>query len=229
MDETRKPMNKSETVAQLMSALAKAQAEFPDVPKTKEVVVQSQKGAYTFKYAPLEKMIAIIRPVLAKYGLGFTQGAIGESLVTTIFHESGEWMAHSMPLPDLGTAQAYGSQFTYRRRYSLKAALGIETDDDNSEEDHSPKAKGKGALPSGPITANGDAMNHVAPERKEYVQRVASTIVDCFNAQQPQEAFKAYKSVTENDEKLGVWSFLDSKMRSSLKKMGQDERLAEKV
>src|SRR5688572_8844311 len=127
-------MNQSPSIANIATALIEAQAEFPDVPKTKEVIVQSQKGSYTFKYAPLEKMLPLIRPVLTKHGLGFTQGADGEFLVTTIFHISGEWLSHRMPLENNPYAQQYGSQFTYRRRYSLKAALGIETDDDDADQ-----------------------------------------------------------------------------------------------
>ena len=110
-------MNKSESIANLAAALAKARAEFPEIPKTKEVIVQSQKGSYTFKYAPLEKMIQLIRPILMKHGLSFSQPVNGETLETIVMHESGEWLASSMPLPDPGFDQHYGSKLTYRRRF----------------------------------------------------------------------------------------------------------------
>jgi hypothetical protein len=209
-------MNSSPSIANLSAALIAAQAEFPDVPKTKEVIVQSQKGSYTFKYAPLEKMIPILRPILTKHGLGFTQGADGDALVTTLLHSSGEWLSHRMPLENIPYAQQYGSQFTYRRRYSLKAALGIETDDDDA--DQTPEQKKIRNTP------NAGAMDNVPKERHEAVTRYASSIIDCFNADQPDEAFKAYKEVTDNYEKLGVWSFLDSKMRRALKKMDEEAR-----
>lgn len=210
-------MDKSASIENLAKAMIAAQAEFPDVPKTKEVIVQTQKGSYVFKYAPLERMLPLLRPVLTKHGLGFTQGADGDKLVTTIFHISGEWLSHSMPLMDTASPQQYGAQFTYRRRYSLKAALGIETDDDDADNQFTDDGKKR------KITPNAGAMDNVNPKRHEAIHRMAGSIVDCFNAGRPDEAYKAYKEVTENEEKLAVWSFLDSKMRRQLKKFDEEK------
>lgn len=206
-------MNQSPTISEIAKALVSAQAEFPDIPKTKEVIVSTQKGNYIFKYAPLEDMIRKLRPILTKHGLGFTQGADGNSIITTIFHASGEWLSHSMPLLDTSNPQQYGAQFTYRRRYSLKAALGIETDDDDSDRSFTDDGKPKRATP------NAGAMDNVPKERHHYVNQMASTIIDCFTAQRPDEAHKAWREVASQEEKLGIWSFLDSKMRRTLKDM----------
>lgn len=206
-------MKTSASIANLTAALIKAQAEFPSVPKTKEVIVQGQKGSYTFKYAPLETMIPLLRPVLAKYDLGFTQGADGDRLITTVFHSSGEFMSHSMPLPDLPYNQQYGSQLTFRRRYSLKAALGIETDDDDTDSAPQEETKKQKATP------NAGSFDGVPKERHEAVTRIAGSIVDCFNADVPEEAYKVYRTLTDAGEKLMAWSFLDSKMRRTLKEM----------
>lgn len=213
-------MQKSDSIGALAAALAQAQSKFPKIPKTKEVIVNSQKGSYTFKYAPLEDMIDILRPVLAEHGLGFTQGVDGETLVTMIFHSSGEWFAHSMPLPDAASAQMYGSQLTYRRRYSLKAALGVETDQDDADDQYRDDGKKKRATP------NAGAFDHIPKERHEYVNRVASTIIDCFNAERPSEAYKAYVELS-NEERLGAWTFLDSKQRRALKDMDAAKRQKE--
>ncbi len=216
-------MNKSESIVNLAAALVKAQAEFPEIPKTKEVIVNSQKGAYTFKYAPLEKMIAIVRPILAKYGLGFTQLLNGDALETILMHESGEWLGGSTPLPDPGHEQMYGSKLTFRRRYSLKAALGVETDED--DHDSQPQKV------SGRITPTTDCMDRVDPKRHESIHRIAGSIIDCFNNAPPlpHEAYKAYLEVTVAEEKIAVWSFLDSKMRRQLKKMDEEARVKEKA
>ncbi len=208
-------MIRSESIASLAAALVKAQAEFPVIPKTKEVLVQSQKGSYTFKYAPLEDTIRLVRPVLAKYGLGFTQGADGERLTTTVFHESGEWFEHSMPLLDIAHQQQYGAQLTYRRRFSFKSAFGIETDEDDHDSQPQPERQKR-------ATPTVDVLDRVDPERKQIVQRIASSVVDCCNADQWNEALKAYNEVTDADEKVAVWSYLDSKMRRKLKEMGRD-------
>lgn len=214
-------MNKSESVVNIMAALIKAQSEFPEVPKTKEVIVQGSKGSYTFKYAPLESMIKLLRPALTANGLGFTQGASGETLVTTVFHSSGEWFSHSMPLLDMPYEQQYGARFSYRRRYSLKAALGVETDDDDSESQQPPAKPTK-------ITPNSNSFDGVPKERHEAVTRIAGSIVDCFNAGQPAEGYAAYKTITVNEEKLMAWSFLDSKMRRQLKQFDADALAAKK-
>lgn len=203
---------RSEQINELSAALIKAQAEFPEIPKTKEVVVQGKNGSYVFKYAPLESMLSLVRPVLHSNSLGFTQGADGDAIVTTILHASGQFISHRMPIDSIPYAQQYGAQFTYRRRYSLKAALGIETDEDDADNltgDEKKKTK---------ITPNADAMDQVAPDRKEWVRRQAYSIVDCWNAEKVDEAYKCWCEVTDNGEKLGVWSFLDSKMRRELKK-----------
>jgi hypothetical protein len=205
-------LNKSATIAELGKALIKAQAEFPLIEKTKEVIVQGQKGSYTFKYAPLEKTLPTVRPILAKHGLGFTQGGDGETLVTLLFHESGEWIEFNVPCRDQGANQQYGAQFTYRRRYSLEGALGIKTDDDDGDRDLGTQERKTRATP------NHGALNNVAKDRLAWINDQASSIIDSFNADQPDSAHKIWKEVTDNEEKLAVWSFLDSKMRRELKK-----------
>lgn len=205
-------MNKSEAIDKLGQALIKAQGEFPEIQKTKEVIVQGQKGSYTFKYAPLEKTLPLVRPILAKHGLGFTQGASGEALVTLLFHESGQWLEFSMPLHDQATNQQYGAQFTYRRRYSLEGVLGIKTDDDDGDRDLGNREK------KTRVTPNAGALDNVPKERHAYINDQASSIIDCFNAEKPDTAHKIWKETTDNEEKLAVWSYLDSKMRRELKR-----------
>lgn len=189
-----------------------AQSEFPEVPKTKEVIVATQKGNYVFKYAPLEKMLPLLRPILTKNGIGFTQGAVGDTLVTLLFHKSGEWLEFSMPLLDSVIAQQYGAQFTYRRRYALEGALGIKTDDDDGDRGFQDDGKPKRATP------NFGAMNNVPKERHHYINDQAGSIIDSFNSGQADTAHKIWKEVADNEEKLAVWSFLDSKIRRELKR-----------
>lgn len=209
-------MNQSQSIAAISAALVKAQAEFPTVAKTKEVIVQTQKGSYVFKYAPLEDMISTLRPILTKNGLGFTQGGDGDAIVTTLFHESGEWISHRMPLTDTGHPQQYGSLFTYKRRYSLKAALGIETDEDDADRAYTDDGKQKRATPLA------GAADGVPQERRGWVERHASTIIDCFNGGVPDEAHKAWKEVKDQGEMLYLWTFLDSKMRRELKRRDKE-------
>ncbi len=62
------------TDATLTAALAAAQAEFPLIPKNKEVTVRPRDGGtpYKFKYATLETIFGAVRPALAKNGLSLS-------------------------------------------------------------------------------------------------------------------------------------------------------------
>lgn len=218
-------MNSSPTVSNLMAALSKAQAEFPVIPKTKEVIVKTNSGSYTFKYAPLEDTIKLIRPVLQVNGLGFTQGANGDTLTTTIFHSSGEWISYSAPLPDAGTEQQYGSRITYRRRYALKCALGFESDEDDA--DNLIKAE-EGNGKKERISANAGALDNIADkERLAHIKKKAGEIIDWFNSDDSDRegrAYEIYREFTDNEEKLALWSLLDSKMRKTLKQLYKDDQ-----
>lgn len=127
----------------LFAALAAAQGEFPVIPKARTVKVQSAKGNYSFDYAPLDVILAAVRPVLAKHGLSFVQTVHTESefqtLRTTLMHVAGARVVSDVPMPQLPQMpQQVGSQLTYFRRYSLTLALGIaaeEDDDGNGAQD----------------------------------------------------------------------------------------------
>ena len=117
--------------AKLFAALAKAQAAFPVIPKSK-------KG-HGYNYAPLEAVIKATRPALAKNELGFTQSVIDMAVVTTLFHSSGETLKTSFPMLEinqqgrksmLNPMQEAGAKSTYAARYGLCLALGISADED---------------------------------------------------------------------------------------------------
>lgn len=71
------------------------------------------------------------------------------------------------------------------------------------------------------ITSAAGALEGLAQDRRDYAERQANSIIDCFSADQPKKAFDVYSEVTDNDEKIAVWSYLDSKMRRTLKTMGE--------
>lgn len=124
------------SLAALYAALAAAQGEFPAIPKTKTVNVRTDKGAYSFDYAPLDAILAAVRPVLAAHGLAVSQAVdAGEggkiALHTHILHSGGGALSSTFPLPALPQrAQDVGGLLTYYRRYALCAVLSIAADDD---------------------------------------------------------------------------------------------------
>lgn len=126
-------MNKSESIKELSIALAKFQGDITNPNNSKTV----SAGAFSYKYAPLDEILNLVRPTLSKHGLSIVQipvtseGMVGVS--TTLLHSSGEWI-ETLPILlklDKQSAQGAGSAITYARRYSLSAVLGISSEDDD--------------------------------------------------------------------------------------------------
>ena len=119
----------------LLTALAAAQAEFPAIPRTKEVLVRTDKGSYKFKYAPLETIFGAVRPVLSKHGLSTfhrIEYVEGKAIIIGVLaHKDGEKIECPFALPLVGKMQEQGSAITYGRRYTIQCLLGIASDDDD--------------------------------------------------------------------------------------------------
>jgi hypothetical protein len=217
-------MNKSESIAQLAAALAKAQSDFPGIPKDKTVQVTSKTGrSYTFAYAPLDTIMDKIRPTLRANGLAFMQSLNGESLTTTLLHTSGEWLA-SDPMPirvvDAGP-QALGSAITYARRYALTAILGLVTEDD--DDGNAAEGQSVTAAPfkkaHSPTDGCFDALDK---NEQEQAREIALSICDHWSKNRELAAYEAYyQQGYSNEMLLGVWELLKphSAMRRKLKEM----------
>lgn len=125
---------RSEEIDKISKALVSIQKEIKDAPLDKV------NPHFKSRYASLESVINTVRPVSSKYGITFTQTMVpsetGMSLVTTLYHESGQWIDSVMPMKvDLTRPQGVGSCLTYFRRYSLAAIYGIsDTEDDDGNE-----------------------------------------------------------------------------------------------
>lgn len=125
-------MNKSESIVALSKSLAKFQSDVSDPAKSKE------NAFLKAKYVTLDGLLQAVRPVLSENGISFLQipTATHESVtvITTLLHESGEWIESepfTLPLVKKDP-QGVGSAVTYARRYSLSSILGVawEEDDD---------------------------------------------------------------------------------------------------
>jgi hypothetical protein len=136
-------MNRSETIGELVKALAAAQLEMGAAKKTAE------NPYYRSHYADLAEVIAVSRPVLNKHGLAIMQfpSAEGEkvTLLTLLAHESGEWVSEvnstipgkepkgGGPFVPGRSPQADGSAISYLRRYGWQAIIGLPAEDDDGE------------------------------------------------------------------------------------------------
>ncbi len=135
-----KNMNKSDSIKELATALAKAQGEIENASKA------SVNQHFKSKYADLAEVLNTVRPVFSKHGLAVTQFPYYEngvvSVETILTHASGEWMSGTISAPvSKPDAQGVGSACTYCRRYALAAVAGIaqEDDDANSAVGHKPQ------------------------------------------------------------------------------------------
>jgi hypothetical protein len=124
-------MIKSESIKELLTALAKAQGKISAAKK------DATNPHFKSKYADLASCWEAIKEPLSSNGLSITQWVSpsekGVSVVTLLGHSSGEWLSSeaTFPVKDAGNPQSMGSSITYARRYCLSAAIGLVADDDD--------------------------------------------------------------------------------------------------
>jgi hypothetical protein len=135
----------SPEVAKVSAALVKAQADIRAVEKS------ATNPHFRSKYVPLDAIIAMARPALAKHGIAIVQAGTpfddGKGLLveTRLVHESGEWISGVVFIP-FGKAdpQGAGAAMTYGRRFGLSALLSISSEEDDDGNSAVSGAKGRG-------------------------------------------------------------------------------------
>jgi hypothetical protein len=121
----------STSIKEISSALAKAQGQI------KPAIFDSVNPHFKSKYASLSAIMDAAKKPLSDNGLAVVQsiekGTDGLLVVTTIMHQSGEFISDSgLPLMlDKNNMQGLGSAITYAKRYSISSMLGIVADQDD--------------------------------------------------------------------------------------------------
>jgi hypothetical protein len=136
-------MEMSENIADLATALAKAQASIGGAKKGKV------NPAFKSKYADLAAVWDTWQEVGPAEGLAvaqwngpFVSGCV--TVTTMLMHGSGQWMRETATVPvSKQDAQGYGSAVTYARRYALAAVAGIAPEDDDGNAAVSPPQRPK--------------------------------------------------------------------------------------
>lgn len=125
-------MQHSAEIKNLSAALSNAQSQLSPVLKSTK--------AYNYKYAALDAVMNSARDALNANGLSVAQGIEQKGdlwvCVSILTHASGEWMRTECPVffkadKKMSDAQAFGSAYTYARRYSFQALVGIAPEDDD--------------------------------------------------------------------------------------------------
>jgi hypothetical protein len=220
-------MNRSEQINELAAALAKAQAAM------KNPTFDKANPHFKNKYASLASIRDAVIPILAKEGIAVMQWLSSEEncirCETVLSHNGGQWASETLAIPVARTdAQGFASAATYAKRIGLQSAICVTGDEDDDGEAAS-KAK-----PSEPITARGGARERLSQESIEQIDSLASRILDQFEVNGEQEAYKAYlearpKLRGDADLQAAFWDRFNSKQRSTLKKFLEHDRNKELV
>lgn len=131
-------MQGSESKATIIKAFSEAWGEFKHPKKN------DQNPHLKNKFASLDEVINANKDILKKHNIAVIQEPFGDGEMVTIktlfFHTSGEWLEIGSLIlkPVKNDPQGIGSAITYGRRYTLSAALGIASEEDD-DGNHSSK------------------------------------------------------------------------------------------
>ena len=171
----------SDSIAQLASALAKAQAELVNPAKTLTGIIDrwgTGNEGQSYRYAPLSAGLEIVRKTLCKHELAVIQtthvdeGGAMVLLTTTLAHGSGEWVSACWPVCrtlDITNPKLMGAALTYARRYGLFTLAGLAGEDDLDAPPRVTAANTDGAAERGPV---GTSADDFSPEERELARRL---------------------------------------------------------
>lgn len=211
---------------EISAALVKARRKFGPALKDKS------NPHFRSKYADLGACLDAVDDALLEHGIALTQETDrcedGVLIRTVLVHESGERMDFGwLHVPaSKHDAQGYGSALTYARRYSLMAACGIapEDDDGNAASRRVPGQQRESFRSSPTLDADGRrAIDLMEPEQQEYLRDLADALTAMVS--ETGNGIEAHKRIQlenlDNEQKLALWSVLDSKTRAAIKKAQQ--------
>lgn len=204
-------MNKSDSIAAIAPALHKAQGAI------KAALKDSTNPHFRSKYADLSSVIEAVKGPLQANGITFLQGIEdaenGVAVETLLLHISGEWLSSTLKIPaSKQDAQGYGSAITYGRRYGLQSMCGVPAEDDDGN-----AATASTPAPTGVIKPTDGALDRCQPARRKAIADTAILVKDYLAEGRDFDAYALCENFTDADEKVALWSFLDSKQRRRLK------------
>lgn len=189
----------SESVSKLIPALIAAKQQIGPVLKTKV------NPAFRSKYADLDTVCDVTEGPLAANGLVVVQTTRvdperGPLLVTTLYHESGEWLAGEYPLqPVKHDPQGLGGAMTYARRYALLALLGLAPEDDDGE-----TASGRGPGHQQQHNGNGNGNGHNRPAPAPAMRPGGTDAPPAGHNGTPRSGKGLFAWIKEQEQKTGI-------------------------
>ena len=204
----------------IYKAFVKAQSQFGAALKT------STNPHFRSRYADLASCIEAVIDALNANGIALTQYTTecetGVIVETIFLHESGEIICSGkLYVPATKhDAQGYGSALTYARRYSLMCAAGIapEDDDGNAAIKSAPK-------PAAAKSVTQDVFDKMPTADQEQIRSFAVEVIAMANKEDIAGCVEYVKSLElDADWTSALWSQLDSKIRTAIKKYKEENK-----
>lgn len=208
-------MRTSEETTNLMKAMIASAPEIRSIAKNKQ--------AYGYKYATLDSLIDMLRDVLPKHGLWFTQmptRSEEESVLTTrVFHESGEWLENSILMTDTelqgkaNDTQKLGASITYFRRYVLSSIFGVSADED-VDGNLASKERPQQARPQ-PTAQKIDSKTYLKKEIRERIDQgeTEGSVLENFASILGTNIIKQVDQMTDDEARIVAISVFNSKKK----------------
>lgn len=171
--------NRSESLNEIFSALAKAQSEIGVAGHT------ATNPHFKSKFADLTELTKVSRPALTKNGLSVIHQILPDAsgdhyMHTLLCHASGQYVETRIRLsPDKSDIQSLGKYITYLKRYTYAALVGVVTsDEDDDGESLMQSARNGNGLPNklsgGTEMVSKDQLEQLEWELKNHPDIVAS-------------------------------------------------------
>lgn len=183
------------------TAFAAFKSEAVRIIKNKDITDGPLKGK---RYADLFAVVDSLVPKLSEYGLSHSWSIVKDEekwmeVACILTHTEGHSETRKMGgPPDAGGAknaiQARASTLSYLERYSFLAVTGMSTADQDD-----------------------DGSGHKQAER----EAIARAMIEKFEAGNEWGAYEEWKTVTDSEEMLKIWSILKphSKLRTAMKRL----------
>lgn len=136
-------MEARNAAAEFNGALAEFQAACPSVQRTSSATVTTKSGGqFTYRYAELDEIARVLRPLLQRHGLSYTWDSEMDGArikcTCTVRHVAGHAQTATFTCPTESDAkmsgpQAHAAALTYARRQSLVQVLGLTMTDQDTD------------------------------------------------------------------------------------------------